>query len=193
MLSSFSFRAGSIDTMSTRRLRRAPKAFCIAMLALAAVSPFVASAQIAAKTPGSAPTTASAPTKPPAAVTPIGRWRSIDDATGQAKAVIEVYDAGSGKLSAKIVELIDTSDGPNPLCDLCEGARKRQPILGMVIAWGLKRDGASWSGGRILDPENGKEYSVKMTPIAGGKRLEVRGFLGFSLLGRTQVWHRQTP
>lgn len=125
--------------------------------------------------------------------TPLGRWRSIDDATGKAKAVIEVYDAGSGKLSARIVELIDTSDGPNPLCDQCEGTRKNQPILGMVIAWGLKRDGAGWGGGRILDPENGEEYSVKMTPIGDGKRLEVRGFLGFSLLGRTQVWHRQTP
>jgi uncharacterized protein (DUF2147 family) len=125
--------------------------------------------------------------------TPVGLWRSIDDATGEAKAVIEVYDAGNGKLSAKIVRLIDTSDGPNPLCDQCSGARKNKPILGMVIAWGLKRDGKSWGGGRILDPENGKEYSVKMAPIAGGKKLEVRGFLGLSLLGRTQVWHRQSP
>ncbi len=125
--------------------------------------------------------------------TPLGHWQSIDDATGEAKAVIEIYDAGSGALAAKIVELIDTSDGPNPLCDQCSGARKNKPIRGMVIAWGLKRDGKSWSGGRILDPENGKEYSVKMTPIAGGKKLEVRGFLGFSLLGRTQVWQRRTP
>ncbi len=150
--------------------RRVSTALLALGLALAA-SPFAASAQN----------------------TPLGRWRSVDDATGQAKAVIEVYDAGSGRLSAKIVELIDTSDGPNPLCDQCEGARKNKPILGMVIAWGLKRDGAHWSGGRILDPENGKEYSVKMTPIVGGKRLEVRGFLGLSLLGRTQVWHRQAP
>lgn len=125
--------------------------------------------------------------------TPVGLWRSIDDATGEAKAVIEVYDSGAGKLSAKIVKLIDTSDGPNPLCDQCSGARKNKPILGMVIAWGVKREGKSWGGGRILDPENGKEYSVKMTPVAGGKQLEVRGFLGLSLLGRTQVWHRQTP
>ncbi len=125
--------------------------------------------------------------------TPVGRWQSIDDATGEAKAVIEIYDAGSGKLSAKIVELIDTSDGPNPLCDQCSGARKNKPIRGMVIAWGLKRDGKSWGGGRILDPENGKEYSVKMTPIVGGKKLEVRGFLGLALLGRTQVWQRRTP
>jgi uncharacterized protein (DUF2147 family) len=123
----------------------------------------------------------------------IGEWRSIDDATGQAKAVIEIYEARDGKLAAKIVKLIDTSDGPNPLCDQCSGARKNKPILGMVIAWGLKRDGKSWGGGRILDPENGKEYSVKMTPIADGKKLEVRGFIGMALLGRTQVWHRQTP
>jgi uncharacterized protein (DUF2147 family) len=123
----------------------------------------------------------------------VGEWRSIDDASGQAKAIIEIYESTDGKLAAKIVKLIDTSDGPNPLCDQCSGARKNKPILGMVIAWGLKRDGKSWGGGRILDPENGKEYSVKMTPIADGKKLEVRGFIGMALLGRTQVWHRQTP
>lgn len=125
--------------------------------------------------------------------TPVGRWRSIDDATGKSKAVIEVSEAGNGTLSAKIVQLIDTSDGPNPLCDDCSGARHNKPILGMTIAWGLKPEGKVWAGGRILDPENGKEYAVKMTPIAGGRKLEVRGFLGFSLLGRTQVWLRESP
>jgi uncharacterized protein (DUF2147 family) len=123
---------------------------------------------------------------------PIGRWRSIDDATGKPKAVIEVSAAGNGTLSAKIVQLIDTSDGPNPLCDDCSGARHNKPILGMTIAWGLKQQGKVWGGGRILDPENGKEYSVKMTPIAGGRKLEVRGFLGVSLLGRTQTWLRES-
>ena len=125
--------------------------------------------------------------------TPLGRWRSIDDATGKPKAVIEITAAGNGTLSAKIVQLIDTSDGPNPLCDDCSGARHNQPILGMTIAWGLKPQGKVWGGGRILDPENGKEYSVKMTPIAGGKKLEVRGFLGLALLGRTQTWLRESP
>jgi uncharacterized protein (DUF2147 family) len=123
---------------------------------------------------------------------PIGRWRSIDDATGKPKAVIEVSAAGNGTLSAKIVQLIDTSDGPNPLCDDCSGARHNKPILGMTIAWGLKQQGKVWGGGRILDPENGKEYSVKMTPIAGGRKLEVRGFLCVSLLGRTQTWLRES-
>lgn len=125
--------------------------------------------------------------------TPVGRWRSIDDATGKPKAVIEVSEAGNGTLSARIVQLIDTSDGPNPLCDACGGTRRNKPILGMTIAWGLKPQGKVWGGGRILDPENGKEYSVKFTPIAGGKRLEVRGFLGLALLGRTQTWLRESP
>ncbi len=123
--------------------------------------------------------------------TPLGRWRSIDDATGQPKAVIEIAETGNGTLSAKIVRLLDTKDGPNPLCDDCTGARHNQPILGMTIAWGLKPQGKVWSGGRILDPENGKEYSVKMTPTAGGRKLEVRGFLGVALLGRTQIWLRE--
>lgn len=125
--------------------------------------------------------------------TPIGRWRSIDDATGKPKAVIEVSEADNGTLSARIVQLIDTSDGPNPLCDTCTGTRHNKPILGMTIAWGLKPQGKVWSGGRILDPENGKEYSVKFTPVAGGKKLEVRGFLGVALLGRTQTWLRESP
>lgn len=123
--------------------------------------------------------------------TPLGRWRSIDDASGKPKAVIEIADTGNGTLSAKIVQILDTKDGPNPLCDDCTGARHNKPILGMTIAWGLKPQGKVWAGGRILDPENGKEYSVKMTPIAGGRKLEVRGFLGVALLGRTQVWLRE--
>lgn len=127
----------------------------------------------------------------PAQNSPLGRWRIIDDASGKPKAVIEISETGNGTLSAKIVQILDTKDGPNPLCNDCTGARHNKPILGMTIAWGLKRQGKVWAGGRILDPENGKEYSVKMTPIAGGRKLEVRGFLGVALLGRTQVWLRE--
>ena len=122
---------------------------------------------------------------------PLGRWRSIDDATGKPKAVIEIADAGNGTLSARIVKVLDLKDGPNPVCKACKGQRHGQPMVGMVIAWGLKPEDGSWGGGRILDPENGKEYAVKMTPAAGGRTLEVRGFIGFALLGRTQVWQRE--
>jgi uncharacterized protein (DUF2147 family) len=123
--------------------------------------------------------------------TPVGRWRSIDDATGKAKAVIDIQEAGDGTLSARIVQVLDTKDGPNPLCTACEGKRHNQPIVGMAIAWGLKAQGKAWGGGRILDPENGKEYAVKMTPVDAGRKLEVRGFIGVALLGRTQVWLRE--
>lgn len=123
--------------------------------------------------------------------TPVGRWRSIDDATGKPKAVIDIQKAGNGTLSARIVQVLDTKDGPNPLCTACEGRRRNQPIVGMTVAWELRPQGKAWGGGRILDPENGKEYSVRMTPIAAGSRLEVRGFIGMALLGRTQVWVRE--
>ena len=123
---------------------------------------------------------------------PVGRWRSIDDATGKAKAVIEIAEGKDGALSAKIVQLIDTRNGPNPRCDQCKGKRRNQPILGMTIAWGLRPErNGRWGGGTILDPENGKEYSVRMTLVERGRKLEVRGFLGLSLLGRTQVWQRE--
>jgi uncharacterized protein (DUF2147 family) len=123
--------------------------------------------------------------------TPIGKWRTIDDATGKAKSIVEVYDAGNGKLSAKVLQVLDSDKGPHPLCDACKGAKHDKPIEGMVIAWNLERDGRSWDGGRIMDPKNGKEYSAKMTPVAKGTKLEVRGYMGFSLLGRTQTWLRE--
>jgi uncharacterized protein (DUF2147 family) len=123
--------------------------------------------------------------------TPVGRWRSIDDATGKPKAVIDIHEAGNGTLSARIVQVLDTKDGPNPLCTACEGKLRDQPIVGMTIAWGLKPQGKAWGGGRILDPENGKAYAVKMTPVDAGRKLEVRGFIGVALLGWTQVWLRE--
>jgi uncharacterized protein (DUF2147 family) len=121
---------------------------------------------------------------------PIGQWRTIDDHSGQPRSVVEVYANPDGSLSARIVRLIDLAKGANPSCDACRGARHGQPVVGMVIAWGLRRDGEAWSGGRILDPDNGKEYSVKLTPAADGRTLEVRGYIGMPMLGRTQVWQR---
>jgi uncharacterized protein (DUF2147 family) len=122
---------------------------------------------------------------------PIGQWRTIDDHSGKPRSVVEVHANADGTLSARIVRLIDQSKGPNPMCDACRGALHGKPVVGMTIAWGLRRDGEAWSGGRILDPDNGKEYSVKFTPAKDGRTLEVRGYIGFSLLGRTQVWQRE--
>ena len=122
---------------------------------------------------------------------PLGQWRTIDDHSGKPRSIVEVYAANDGTLSTRIVRLLDLSKGPNPMCDACRGAHRGKPVVGMVIAWGLRRDGAGWSGGRILDPDNGKEYAVKLTPGKDGNTLEVRGYIGMPMLGRTQVWQRE--
>ena len=123
--------------------------------------------------------------------TPVGKWRTIDDKTGKVKSVVEITEASNGTLQGKVLQVLDSDKGPHPLCDACKGANHNKPIEGMVIAWGLRHEGNSWDDGRIMDPKNGKVYSAKMTPVEGGKKLEVRGYLGFSLLGRTQTWVRE--
>jgi uncharacterized protein (DUF2147 family) len=121
---------------------------------------------------------------------PVGRWKTVDDATGKVKSIVEITEAADGTLQGKVLQVLDSEKGPHPVCDACKGANHNKPIEGMVIAWGLKHEGNAWDDGKIMDPKNGKVYSAKMTPVEGGKKLEVRGYLGFSLLGRTQVWLR---
>jgi uncharacterized protein (DUF2147 family) len=122
----------------------------------------------------------------------IGKWKTIDDETKKQKSIVEVSEGSDGKLSGKIVQLFrEPSEDQNPKCDKCKGDKKDQPILNMQIMQGFqKKSEGKWVDGEILDPNNGKVYSCKMTLTDGGKKLEVRGFIGFSLLGRTQVWER---
>ena len=121
---------------------------------------------------------------------PVGRWKTIDDETGKPKSIVRIWEE-NGKLFGKVEELIRGPDeDPNPVCDKCEGDRKDKPIIGMTIMWDLERDGDSWSGGRILDPKKGKTYRCTIALEDGGKKLKVRGYIGISLLGRTQYWYR---
>jgi uncharacterized protein (DUF2147 family) len=123
---------------------------------------------------------------------PVGRWTTIDDETKKPKSVIAIYEE-NGKLYGKIEKLFREPNEPeNPVCDKCEGALKNQPILGMVILRDLKKDDDEWTGGTILDPGNGKTYKCKIAVQDGGKKLKVRGYIGMSLLGRTQHWVRAT-
>ncbi len=122
--------------------------------------------------------------------TPVGKWRTIDDKTGKVKSIVEIYQASNGTLAGKVLQVLDSDKGPHPLCDACKGENHNKPIEGMVIAWNLQHEGSSWYYGKIMDPKNGKVYSAKMTPIDGGRKLEVRGYMGFSLLGRSQTWIR---
>lgn len=127
------------------------------------------------------------PALTPAADSPTGRWKTIDDATGKAKSVVEIYQARDGSYAGRVAELLDTKDGPNPACDKCQGAQHGKPIKGMVILWGLKPDGAGkWTGGRVLDPENGKDYKAKLELLDGGRKLGMSGCIAF--LCRQQVW-----
>jgi len=123
-------------------------------------------------------------------MSPVGRWKTIDDATGKEKSIVEIW-IEDGVLFGRVDSLfIEEGEDPNPLCDKCKGERYNQPVLGMIIIWDMKEKGEYWQGGKILDPENGKIYGCKLKVIDNGKRLEMRGFLGISLLGRTQYWIR---
>lgn len=116
----------------------------------------------------------------------VGQWQVIND-SGQPWGHVEIYLA-DGKLFGKVTEL-RPGRHPGDVCDKCSGALKNQPIYGMVIIRNFKADGDTWVGGTVVDPENGKEYKGKIWTI-GKDKLSLRGFVGISLVGRTQSWTR---
>ena len=121
---------------------------------------------------------------------PIGLWKTIDDATNKPRSLVRISDK-NGELIATIEKGLMPSDTPDDVCDQCEGARKGKPLIGMVIMDGLKAKGNAYDGGHILDPDNGKTYQCKIKLDASGNKLEVRGFIGVSLIGRSQIWMRE--
>ena len=123
-----------------------------------------------------------------AQATPVGLWKTIDDDTKQEKSLVRISESG-GTLSGRIEKLLDPAKQDSK-CDKCSDARKDQPVLGMNIIEGVKKNEAEgyWDSGTILDPNNGKTYKLRLTPKEGGKTLEVRGFIGFFY--RNQTWQR---
>ena len=120
---------------------------------------------------------------------PVGLWKTVDDSTGKVKSVVRIWEE-RGKLYGKVQNLVDPVD-PNPTCRDCTGDRKGKPVIGLQILWDLQKDHDGWSGGTILDPESGKTYKCLVSLEDGGMKLKVRGFIGLSLLGRTQYWLRE--
>ncbi|MCJ8313355.1 MAG: DUF2147 domain-containing protein [Saccharospirillaceae bacterium] len=116
-----------------------------------------------------------------------GKWKSIDDETGKAKSIIEIWFDGK-RYQGKIVKLLSSAE-VNPLCTECKGSLKDQPIIGMQIITDAKKSGKKYKKGEILDPSEGKSYSLVMQ-LQGDDKLKVRGYIGFALLGRTQYWYR---
>ena len=116
-----------------------------------------------------------------------GKWKTIDDETGNEKSIVEIYKV-DGKAYAKIIQLLEKGK-EDKLCDKCKGDKKDKPIKGMMIINGLNEDGDEWNDAKILDPKTGKEYKCYIT-LDGENKLKVRGYIGFALLGRTQYWHK---
>ena len=127
-----------------------------------------------------------------AQMTPLGAWHSIDDETKKPKAVIRISTNASGPLSRVVETAPDPKPNAEPNCDKCTDDRKGKPKIGLeIIRGGKKVDGKDvWEEGKILDPENGTDYRLRLTPVDGGKKMEVRGYVGTPMLGRTQTWVR---
>jgi uncharacterized protein (DUF2147 family) len=124
-----------------------------------------------------------------AQMSPVGTWNSIDDKTKELKSEIVITEA-AGVVSGKVTKLLRKDADQKAVCDKCTDDRKDKAILGLEIIRGAKKaEGKDvWEDGKILDPENGKNYTLRLTPIEGGKKLEVRGSV-FGI-GRTQTWVR---
>lgn len=121
---------------------------------------------------------------------PVGLWKTIDDATGKERSYVRIVEIDD-ELQGKVEKLFPfPGDDPENLCEKCKGELKDKPVVGMTILWGLKNEDGVWKGGHIMDPDNGKTYRCKMTLSEDGRELNVRGFIGISLIGRTQTWLR---
>ncbi len=125
-----------------------------------------------------------------AQASPVGVWKTIDDDGKTEKSIVRVTETG-GRLTGRIESLFDASKRES-VCDQCGDDRKNQRLVGLIILSNVSKqpDEEVWSGGEILDPNNGKTYRVRLKPLDGGRKLEVRGYIGTPLLGRTQTWVR---
>ena len=124
-----------------------------------------------------------------AQMTPVGVWRSVDDKTGEVKAEIRLAET-NGVVSGRIEKLLRKGADQTARCHDCDDDRKNQPVIGLEIVRGARKVAGKdiWEGGKILDPENGRDYALRLTPIEGGTKMEVRGSIAF--MGRTQTWVR---
>jgi uncharacterized protein (DUF2147 family) len=126
-----------------------------------------------------------------AQATPVGVWKTIDDKTKTERAQIRITESG-GVLSGKIEKLLAADAKQDSVCDKCEDDRRGKAMVGLEVIRGVKKADSDnlWDGGTILDAAEGKVYKVRLQPAEGGKKLEVRGYVGMPMLGRTQTWIR---
>lgn len=121
---------------------------------------------------------------------PVGNWTTIDDKSGKPKSIVKLF-VRNGTLEGEIEKIYkENVSNPNEThCSKCTGTLKDKPLIGLLFLSGMKENAdGSWSGGEITDPESGDTYNCTIIPSADGKTLSVRGYVGISLLGRTQTW-----
>jgi uncharacterized protein (DUF2147 family) len=149
----------------------AMKAFVNRLLLLAALIP---AAGIAARAEPSA----------------VGLWEQVDEKTGRAESWFKITERGGVYEGAIVKIFFKPGEDENWICDKCEGAERGKPVLGLTLIKGMRRNGTSYEGGTIMDPRDGSVYRALMQLSADGQQLEVRGYLGISLFGRSQTWRR---
>jgi uncharacterized protein (DUF2147 family) len=133
---------------------------------------------------------AVAPLGAHAQMTPVGAWKTVDDRTQAVRSLVRITQVG-GALVGRIERRFDSNASPQDVCKTCTDDRRNAPIDGLEIIRGVNaaHDGDfRWDGGKVLDPESGKVYRLRLTPLDGGKKLEVRGYIGPFF--RSQVWVR---
>lgn len=124
--------------------------------------------------------------------TPVGLWKSIDDKTKVERSLVRITDSG-GVVSGKIEKILDPAAKPDAVCEECPGDLKGKPFVGLPIITGAKKNPDhpnQWDGGMVLDPVNGKTYKLRLKPSDDNKKLDVRGYIGTPVIGRSQVWIR---
>jgi uncharacterized protein (DUF2147 family) len=121
---------------------------------------------------------------------PVGLWEQVDEKSGQAESWFRITERNGVYEGAIVKIFLKPGEDPNWVCDKCEGAERGAPVLGLTLIKGMRRKGDAYEDGTIMDPRDGSVYRALMKLSADGRKLEVRGYLGISLFGRSQVWNR---
>jgi uncharacterized protein (DUF2147 family) len=125
------------------------------------------------------------------APTPVGLWQTLSDRTGQADGLVRIVEADGEYVGTVVAVFSPPAESPNPLCEECKGDLKNKPIVGMAILHGIRRSADGYSTGEILDPDEGRIYKCRIALLEHGRKLEVRGYIGIPLFGRSQIWTRK--
>jgi uncharacterized protein (DUF2147 family) len=123
--------------------------------------------------------------------TPAGLWQTVSDRTGQPGGLVRVVEVNGEYIGTVVAVFSPPASDAHPLCELCRGELKDKPIVGMIILRGVRQSGDGYSAGQILDPDEGEVYKCRIALLEDGRKLDVHGYIGIPLFGRSQTWIRK--